>query len=133
MYYTFSEFVGAHYALSHRDDTEYWKSNNNKEWSSDIIDWTSKNRGYPLFATQRNFDFKFPHDKGEGFHCIAAGMNWAPTDISSLRYYNRASLEEIYNSKIPCISRLNQKKYEWMEDAKQLPSVLDYLKENIYK
>ena len=135
MHYSFAEFVGSHYALSHRDDTEYWKANNNKEWSSDIIDWTpaSDASGYFDTAYQRNFDFRFPYDKGEGFHCIAAGMNWAPTDISSLRYYNRASLEEIYNSKIPCISRLNQKKYEWMEDAKQLPSVLDYLKENIYK
>ena len=28
---------------------------------------------------------------------------------------------------------LNKKKYKWKEDAMNLPSVLDYLKENIYK
>ena len=121
--------------MSHRDDTEYWKANNNKEWSSDIIDWTptSVASAYSHFATQRNFDFRFPYDKGDGFHCIAAGMNWAPTDMTSLRFYNKATYQEISDDKMPCINRLNQKKYEWMEDAKQLPSVLDYLKENIYK
>jgi len=133
MYYIFSEFVGAHYALSHRDDTEYWKANNNKEWSSDIIEWTSKNRGYPLFANQRNFDYVFPYKDGEGFHCIAAGMNWAPTDLTTLKYYNLWNYREVYESKIGCIANLNKKKYKWKEDAMNLPSVLDYLKENIYK
>lgn len=133
MYYIFSEFVGAHYALSHRDDTEYWKANNNKEWSSDIIEWTSKNRGYPLFANQRNFNYVYPYKDGEGFHCIAAGMNWAPTDLTTLKYYNLWNYREVYESKIGCIANLNKKKYKWKEDAINLPSVLDYLKENIYK
>ena len=133
MYYIFSEFVGAHYALSHRDDTEYWKANNNKEWSSDIIEWTSKNRGYPLFANQRNFDYVFPYKDGEGFHCIAAGMNWAPTDLTTLKYYNLWNYREVYESKMGCITNLNEKKYKWKKDAMNLPSVLDYLEENIYK
>jgi hypothetical protein len=136
VYSIFSEFVGAHYALSHRDDTEYWRANNNKEWSSDMIDLTPKSWGYPMYAKNRNNNFTnmdgVSYDGG-GFHCIAAGMNWAPTDMTTLRFYNKATYQEISDDKMPCINRLNQKKNKWIEDAKHLPSVLDYLKENIHK
>ena len=36
-FYGFMEFVAMHYALSHRQDTPYWKSNFNKQWSEDIF------------------------------------------------------------------------------------------------
>ena len=38
IFQNFAEFVASHYALSHRDDTEYWKVNLNKEWSKDVIE-----------------------------------------------------------------------------------------------
>lgn len=129
---TFAEFVGSHYALSHRNETEYWKANNNKEWSPDIIDQTPKSYGYPYFAWNRNKEFVFPTNN-DGFHAIAAGMNWAPTDITTLKYFNRWTYEQVYNGKIDAVAKLNQKKYQWIEDAQSLPSVLEYLEENIYK
>ena len=36
MFKEFSEFVGLHYALSHRDDTEYWKNCFNKTWDNTL-------------------------------------------------------------------------------------------------
>ena len=33
-----AEFVSLHYSLSHREDTPYWKSIMNHNWSKDLID-----------------------------------------------------------------------------------------------
>jgi tryptophan halogenase len=33
----FAEFVALHYALSHRNDTEYWKANLNKNWDEKLV------------------------------------------------------------------------------------------------
>jgi len=33
----FAEFVAAHYALSHREDTEYWRDVNKRQYSKDLI------------------------------------------------------------------------------------------------
>jgi hypothetical protein len=37
LFRNFAEFVALHYALSHRDDTPYWKNNFNKNWEEKLI------------------------------------------------------------------------------------------------
>ena len=80
-YYTFMEFVAMHYALSHRQDTPYWKANFNKEWSEDLLNLKTKcYSGFSAAVYERGRDYRFLTPNA-GMHCIAAGMHWSPTEM----------------------------------------------------
>ena len=105
----FAEFVGLHYALSHRNDTEYWKHCFNKSWEEALINLKPKDyRGFKDAVQRRTYDNKF-EDHG-GLHCIAAGMHWSPTDKSTLIVkgnYEEKKLEKEFST---CINKLNERK-----------------------
>ena len=125
----FSEFVSLHYALSHRDDTPYWRNNLNKQWSSTLIDRLPVlAEGIDSAVISRNFLYQ--HNIDGGLHCIAAGMNWSPTDmISLLQNYGKDIIPELEQTVI----NLENRKKEWKNDFKDLPKLYDYLKNNIHK
>ena len=105
----FAEFVALHYALSHRDDTPYWKSLLNKSWENSLINLSPKGiDGFRSFVTQRTFDYKFSNTGG--MHCIAAGMNWSPTDKTSLITQNISDIKEIEKNFQKCINNLDERK-----------------------
>ena len=133
MFRNFAEFVALHYALSHRDDTEYWKSNLNKEWSKDLIDLKKTLvTGFVNAALCRTHDFQF--NPNEGLHCISAGMHWGPTEKTTIDWLNSyRDLNDLRNFEKQCIEKLNKKKEIWKNAIKDKPSLHDFLKENIYK
>ena len=91
----FAEFVALHYALSHRNDTPYWRSILNTQWSKAMLDRLPK-LGSGIDSAVRDRAFGFHHSSIGGLHCIAAGMDWSPTDeISLLRYNGKKELETI--------------------------------------
>jgi hypothetical protein len=130
---TFAEFVALHYALSHRDDTEYWKANLNKQWSNSLIDrYPVLQIGIDEVVKQRGFDFHFSSDGG--FHCIAAGMNWSPTAIPSLIKVNYNNDMNYWNSVFKtCADNLDRKKNTWNESVRNMESLYEFLKNNFYK
>ena len=65
-------------------------------------------------------------------HCIAAGMNWSPTDITSLIYTNYRNIENIKKDWEPAIKRLNDRKQNAIKQTKNKINLFDYLKKNIY-
>jgi flavin-dependent dehydrogenase len=81
---TFAEFVALHYALSHRDDTDYWRYCLNKSWSKELIN-LNPSHIEGLLSAAYNREVRFHHDYLGGIHCIAAGMHWSPTDMASLK------------------------------------------------
>lgn len=132
MFTGFAEFVALHYAMSNRNDTEYWKANNNKQWEEALIDLSPKfQRGFVHAAISRNVDFNFPNDGG-GLHAIAAGMNWAPTDEMTLKYYNRFNDKELHDHFAPWVDKLNKRKYNWNQNAQKYLNYIDWMKKNIY-
>ena len=81
LFKNFAEFVALHYALSQRTDTEYWKSHFNKTWEQNLIDGKAiHTHGFFQAVLDRSHRYSF--DVNGGLHCIAAGMNWSPTDPS---------------------------------------------------
>ena len=109
LFKVFSEFVGLHYALSHRDDTPYWRHCLNKTWDNSLINLSPVGvKGFKDAVELRAYDFKFRIDGG--LHCIAAGMNWAPTDKTSLLIHNNLNEKELENNFKECIKKLNQRK-----------------------
>ena len=109
LFKVFAEFVGLHYALSHRDDTPYWRHCMNKTWDNSLINLSPVGvKGFKDAVELRAYDFKFRIDGG--LHCIAAGMNWAPTDKTSLLIHNNLNEKELENNFKECINKLNQRK-----------------------
>jgi len=130
-YKEFSEFVGMHYALSHRDDTAYWKDVGNRTYSKELNDAQPYFvNGYANAAFSKMRDYMFT---GGGLHCIAAGMRWFPSDLPALTYFNYPR-NTTPQQKIEIVAKnLDAKKQRWEELAKYELSLIDYLKTNIHK
>jgi hypothetical protein len=130
------EFVALHYALSHRQDTPYWKANFNKEWVPDLLTLTSKT--YPGFLQaihDRGLHFRSADHLTSGVHCIAAGMHWAPTDLPSLIKGNAITddMNEWKKNWQKVTMTLNQRAKDWKRAVKNVTSMYDFLKENYYE
>jgi len=131
MFREFSEFVAMHYALSHRNDTEYWKSCFNKSWEKSLINLKSISlTGFKQAVYNRTYDFKYP--SFTGLHCIAAGMHWAPTDKVSLIKNGGLDEENLENEFQGCINNLNERKELCEKLVKTKSSLFSVLK-NVYK
>lgn len=127
IFQNFAEFVALHYALSHRDDTEYWKANLNKQWSKDVIDRnTTLSQGIMLAMIERNQNYH--HNSLGGFHCIGAGMNWAPTDLHTIIRKNNINDMDYWNNYFKqAADNLEYKKNKWKSAVKNVPSLFDFL------
>ena len=105
----FVDFVSAHYALSQRDDTQYWIDNMDRSYD---IDGPEKSERYGLKLYGREF---FRYGKynylDKGFHYIAAGMNFNPAiDFNSEQ-----------------TNTLTKQRQEWLSKLDVLPSMFEFL------
>jgi len=127
MFDEFSQFVGLHYALSHRNDTPYWKHCFNKIWDKTLINLKPvATVGFKEAVWRKTYSFQFSHEGG--LHAIAAGMHWAPTDKISLikeGKYTEESLEKEFES---CIKKLNERKEVCNTLVKTKPSLFSIVK-----
>ena len=131
LFRNFAEFVALHYALSHRDDTEYWKANLNKNWEEKLINLEPTFiKGFVHTVSQRAHTFNF--SEKEGIHCIAAGMHWSPTDLTSILHMNNLKIEDYRKDVKPFIKKLNKRKEQWKLIVKNKSSLYKFLKTNIY-
>jgi len=131
MFKEFSEFVGLHYALSHRDDTEYWKNCLNKTWDNSLINLKSRAfSGFKEAAYKRTYNFKY--DSYSGLQAIAAGMHWAPTDKISLIQNGNFKEKDLEKEFKECINNLNKRKELCKQLVKEKPSLFSVLK-NVHK
>ena len=131
MFKVFAEFVALHYALSHRDDTEYWKSCLNKSWENKLITLEGADyKGFKDAVQRRSHDFRF--DDHTGLQAIAAGMHWGPTDMQSLILHGRYNEKNIEKEFEQCINNLNDRKNTCNQIVKNSPSLFKVLK-NVHK
>ena len=74
---SFAEFVAMHYALSHREDTKYWKNISNKSFLKNTI---AQDKDFELNASAKmNSGSKYRNDSG--IHCISTGMRYFGIDV----------------------------------------------------
>ena len=127
----FAEFVALHYTLSHRDDTEYWKDNLNRDYSKKFSNEAllPSIQGFTSAAYQIFREHKFRQDAG--FHCIATGMHWFPTDMHSLTYDNCVKEFDIEGKFYPTFFLMDKRKEEWNRIASMGDSPYKFLKEKI--
>ena len=117
---SFAEFVAMHYALSHREDTKYWKDISNKSFLKNTI---AKNKDFELNASAKmNSGSKYRNDSG--IHCISTGMRYFGIDVL-VDNSNDHDKRQIYFR--------NDMVKEWNIDTKDKLKLIDYLKTNIHK
>jgi len=133
VHYAFMEFVAMHYALSHRQDTPYWKDNFNKSWSEDLVNLVpSCYKGFDHAVYDRGFHHTFTEAEA-GIHCIAAGMHWSPTDVPSIIKATNISDMRHWKTRWGAVTaRLNRRKEEWKNAVKDAPLMYNFLKDACY-
>ena len=77
-----------------------------------------------FFMAFMNFKFS----PNAGFHCIAAGMNWAPTDKTSLLIHNFSNEKQLEKEFKPYINKLNKRKETCKNLVKEKPNLFTVLK-----
>ena len=129
----FKSFVGLHYVLSQREDTEYWKQikyNLNMipdEWITD--GYVRTPRLYMEFIHCSNVTNKFPDLAGTLY--IAAGMGYNPVGKTQLEYEisrNTAGIDDL-KSIIKSHNKYKKQVMKWLDNA---PSHFEFLRDNIY-
>ena len=79
-----ANFVSMHYALSHRNDSKYWRDITQKSYTNlmPALNNLQTQGLYYQSIYQKNFvDFLQDDD---GVNCLAAGMNWNANDVTVL-------------------------------------------------
>ncbi len=131
MFDGFAQFVALHYALSYRDDTEYWRAVGRRNYcdvDKSMIKGVSRNDAFI-----GSFESKFgaAHFPDDGLNAVATGLHYFPTDMHYIHMLQTpgtdlaAEFKEITN-------RLNAKKELWDYLASKCPTVYDFTKERIY-
>ncbi len=115
----FTEFVSMHYALSHRDDTKYWREVSNRSFIDNRL---SDDSMYATVLARMGDDEWLKSDSGH--HCIAVG----------LRYFYWDTFTENLTDNLDITQRLRDKMVNtWNVICKDKPKLLEYLKKHIHK
>lgn len=111
----FADFVAAHYALSQRQDSQYWRDNFNKDYDVEKLDGKY---GLKLYGREF-FRFGAYQRPDKGFHYIANGMNFNPTLSSDFNEND--------------IRLFAQQKNQWKSRIRSLPTMYEYLSKYVHK
>jgi len=132
----FAEFVASHYAMSHRDDTKYWRDINKKQYSKKLIDLEPAFT--PGFISLVYGKFRdYVHAEG-GFDCISMGMRNLPLDLDTLHYTETIRGEQNLKDSINyhyawSINKMEENKKKWNKVAETKDKLIDYLQKHIHK
>ena len=115
----FTEFVCEHYALSHREDTKYWKDVSNKSFYDNRITETALKEDMKAKMHTDNYINSLG-----GHHCIGVG----------LRYFGYDVLKDTLGKETELMMELREKEVrKWNITCKDKPKLLQFLKDNIHK
>ena len=131
MFDGFAQFVAMHYAMSHRDDTEYWRDVGRRNYcdvDKSVIRGNSRNDSFIMAYDNK---FNTTRFNNEGLNAIATGLNYFSTDLHFIHSMNESgtNLAEEFEH---ITKNLNAKKEIWDYIASKCPTVYDFLKERIY-
>ena len=124
-FHEFAEFVAAHYALSSRNDTQYWKDIQNRKYKMEENFF----HGNSVFQAIQQWCFNdFHYPETSGMDCIGTGMRFWPTDEHMLKYgtYNN-NLDFLNNDTRERLKQLDTREKEWRNKVSSCPSLYDFL------
>jgi len=127
----FAEFVALHYILSHRDDTEYWRHIQNKNWL--VENNCLSSRGPSSFfklVSSRGVDHNFGDNSA--IAAISAGMHYSSTELSEEMWASLKNKDMLVREWAPWIANLNDRQNRWKLEAEKSENTYDFLKHYIY-
>jgi tryptophan halogenase len=131
LYNNFAEFVAMHYALSIRDDTEYWRTISNKTFSPKMTKLIpTLGKGFHDLANRKMFYFN--HGDFGGIHCVATGMHFFVMSKLNTIFASHVFRTDVKSQVDTFVSRRRNLQTKWQDVAKNLPSLFQYLKTNIH-
>ena len=128
---TFAEFVSLHYALSVRDDTNYWKHLTSKTFDPLLVknDLNAK-KDYVELVNRKMF--RFGHTGDAGIHCIATGMNYMVWHKFNMIYVEKGFKVDVKRATDEFVARRKVLQDKWQRVADRSPTLYQYLKDNIH-
>lgn len=132
MWRNFAQFVALHYALSIRDDTEYWKDNSSRSYSPGMPTLEPET-AVGFYKLQRAKMFENRHDSDiEGINWISVGMNYFVADNTTVTLRQNVKRENFRFIYDPIFRSWEDRKSRWHECSKNHGSLYQYLKDNIH-
>lgn len=133
LYESFAQFVATHYALSARQDTEYWKNATQKSYNlTGKIEYAPTiSDGFYRLADKKMFAQE--HAPSGGSHCIANGMNYFVADRVAIAAWELHYDSDMKSKIDSFISTRKLLQHVWRQAAEDSPSLYEYLKEKYYE
>ncbi len=126
-----AEFVALHYALSGRNDTNYWEAISKKTFDPGMVKRIPTiNRGFADLVDKKFF--MFGHNLPGGIHCIATGMNYFVMNRANIIH---AEWKFGHNAKRVLDEFIFKRKFlqdKWQRAADRSPTLYQFLKNKIY-
>ena len=137
------KFVALHYALSLRDDTEYWRDVRKRSYSGYLIDDVQTNKCVEMKFVLDQFaeimsrkSHIHEHNIASGNHCILNGMNYnvlSYENIISDAFYNYGpKLQDAIETIDSMGIKWKESQQNWKEIADKQPTLMQYLHDNFY-
>jgi len=135
LFTNFAKFVALHYALSHRDDTEYWRAIKNKSFTGldgdPYVPYRSRTDSF-YDMTYRYME-EWGHSFGlAGIPYIATGLNLNMMNsrrIDNMEYRFKTDMKEEIAS---IVDHWEMKKEMWNKFAEKCPTLEEYLNNTFY-
>jgi tryptophan halogenase len=131
------KFVSLHYALSNRDDTQYWLDvTRNRSYIGDLMgEELIYSTGTVQDVVSKLF-IRHEQTERQGMHCICPGMNYSVFDYQNImngQFYNYLPPTEIMKNAIDhMIPKWKEKQRYWQRIADKAPTLYEYVKNNFH-
>jgi hypothetical protein len=131
MFRSFAEFISLHYALSVRNDTDYWQNNSLRDYSKHFGSNKTLVGGFNSLKQSKMFEYSLPDVTG--INWVAAGMNYfVYEDITEKIIQNEENLDR-KTKYSGMFNEFENRKNRWREAAGKEPTLYEYLKNTYYK
>jgi tryptophan halogenase len=127
----FSQFIALHYALSVRNDTEYWKYITNLNYDPGMTELKPCTSIGFNDLTHRKMFSETP-DPAAGITYVSAGMNYFMLDQVGQKWHEGHDHINYSSILAPVFSMFDDRKRTWNKYAEKEPSLYQYLKKNIF-
>jgi len=135
---SFAKFVALHYALSHRDDTDYWRSIQKKSFIGLDHDphtfYLSKTDNFYNFGNTFLDKWTFPHPETSngGITYIATGMNISMMNLSRSKHIESTQRRDLKEEAKAIAQQLAGMRSAWLTRSNDCLSLYEYLKQKYY-
>lgn len=132
----FAKFVSLHYALSHRDDTDYWRDVNKRSYQDSYGDpyFPYYGRSDAFYNLTQRFmeEWSFPNNNA-GIPYIATGMNLFLFNKNRIDHIESITKKSLKKELEEIVLFWEERKKRWREESYKSETLINYLKNNYYE